>query len=157
MKKLNGNYKIDSREYYLSYFKDMDETPEMLKDKMIKVLIADGWAESNGVEPYWSVKKYDMIEYFDIAFKKVKRGILNARLNELMLDRVIVKSVKHKTKPYLIKGTNWDNRVRRIQPTIQEASTDRLITMILMGDNPDWRARYIADHIADVNKENLDI
>ena len=119
MKKLNGNYKIDSREYYLSYFKDMDETPEMLKDKMIKVLIVDGWVESNGVEPYWSVKKYDMIEYFDIAFKKVKRGILNARLNELMLDRVIVKSVKHKTKPYLIKGTNWDNRVRRIQPTIQ--------------------------------------
>ena len=157
MKKLNGNYKIDSREYYLSYFKDMDETPEMLKDKMLKALIADGWCESNGVEPYWSVKKHDMIEYFDIAFKKVKRGILNARLNELMLDRVIVKSVKHKTKPYLIKGTNWDNRVRRIQPTIQEASTDRLITMILMGDNPDWRARYIADHIADVNKENLDI
>ena len=149
--------KIDTREYYLSYFKGIDETPEILKDKMLKVLIADGWCEPDGVMPYWSFKKYDMIEYFDRAFPKAKRSILNARLNELMESRVIVKSIKHKTKPYLIKGTNWDNRVRRIQPTLEETGTDRLITMILMGDNPDWRARYIADHMGDVDKENLDI
>jgi hypothetical protein len=98
-----------------------------------------------------------MIEYFDRAFPKHKRSILNARLNELMQSRVIVKSIKYKTKPYLIKGTNWDSRVRRIQPTLEETSTDTLVTMILMGDNPDWRARYIADHIGDVKQENLDI
>tara|TARA_R100001530_G_scaffold116279_2_gene83314 strand:+ start:548 stop:1006 length:459 start_codon:yes stop_codon:yes gene_type:complete len=149
--------KLDSREYYLSYFKDMVETPEILQDKMLKVLIADGWCEPDGVEPYWSVKKNLMIEYFDRAFPKHKRSILNARLNELMQSRVIVKSIKYKTKPYLIKGTNWDSRVRRIQPTLEETSTDTLVTMILMGDNPDWRARYIADHIGDVKQENLDI
>jgi len=149
--------KLDSREYYLSYFKDMVETPEILQDKMLKVLIADGWCEPDGVKPYWSGKKNLMIEYFDRAFPKHKRSILNARLNELMQSRVIVKSIKYKTKPYLIKGTNWDSRVRRIQPTLEETSTDTLVTMILMGDNPDWRARYIADHIGDVKQENLDI
>ena len=134
------------KEYYLSFFEEEKETPKTLQDKMLKVLIADGWCDSTGVQEYWSLKKHDMIEYFDIAFPKYKRSILNARLNELMKVAVIEKSVKYKTKPYLIKGRCWDSRVKQIESTLEEKTVEELCTEVIMGANPAMKARFITDN-----------
>jgi len=142
----NKNHKIGSKEYYLSFFEEEKETPKTLQDKMLKVLIAAGWCDSTGVQEYWSLKKHDMIEYFDIAFPNHKRSILNARLNELMRDRVIVKSVKYKTKPLLIKGSVWDIRVKQIESTLEEKTVEELCTDVIMGDDPAMKARFITDN-----------
>ena len=134
------------KDYYLSFFDKEKETPKTLQDKMLKVLIADGWCEPDGVEPYWTFKKNKMIEYFDRAFPNHKRSILNARLNELMKVAVIEKSVKYKTKPYLIKGRCWDSRVKQIESTLEEKTVEELCTAVIMGDDSAMKARFITDN-----------
>jgi len=139
-------YILGSPEYYRSFIEEEKETPKMLQDKMLNVLIADGWCEPDGVQSYWSFKKNDMIEYFDRAFPNHKRSILNARLNELMKEAVIEKSVKYKTKPYLIKGRCWDIRVKQIESTLEEKTVEELCTDVIMGDDPAMKARFITDN-----------
>ena len=38
-------YILGSPEYYRSFIEEEKETPKMLQDKMLNVLIADGWCE----------------------------------------------------------------------------------------------------------------
>ena len=142
------NHKIGSKEYYLSFFEEEKETPKTLQDKMLRVLIEDGWCEPSGLKPNqinWTFRNI-FIDYFDVAFPKHKRSILNARLNELMREGVIVRCNKYKTKTYLIKGRSWDSRVKQIEKTLQEKTVEELCTAVIMGDDPAMKARFIQDN-----------
>ncbi len=145
-------YILGSPEYYRSFIEEEKETPKTLQDSMLKVLIADGWCEPDGVKPYWTFRKNLMIEYFDRAFPKHKRSILNARLNELMKEGVIVKWNKYKTKPYLIKGRSWDSRVKQIEHTNFDP-----VVQVIMGDDPAMKRRLISDCLNNGYTGDLDI
>jgi len=145
-------YILGSPEYYRSFIEGEKETPKMLQDKMLIILIEDGWCEPDGVKPYWTFKKNKMIEYFDRAFPNHKRSILNARLNELMKEGVIVKSTKYKTKPYLIKGRCWDSRVKQIERTDSNP-----VVQVIMGDDPAMKRRLISDCLNNGYSGDLDI
>tara|TARA_R100001163_G_C5063048_1_gene200244 strand:- start:1664 stop:2140 length:477 start_codon:yes stop_codon:yes gene_type:complete len=145
-------YILGSPEYYRSFIEEEKETPKILQDKMLSILIEDCWCETLGVKPYWSFKKNLMIEYFDRAFPNHKRSILNARLNELMKEGVIAKSIKYKTKPYLIKGRCWDSRVKQIGRTDSNP-----VVEVIMGDDPAMKRRLISDCLNNGYSGDLDI
>ena len=166
-------YILGSPEYYRSFFEEEKETPKMLQDKMLRILIEDGWCEPDrvigdnyGLKPNqvtedckhlhfagWTFKnKHIMINYFDVAFPKHKRSILNARLNELIREGVIVRCNKYKTKNYLIKGRSWDSRVKQIKRICFNP-----IVEVIMGDDPAMKRRFISDCLNNGYSGDLDI
>ena len=99
-------------------------------------------------------KKRTFLEYLRIAYPKRKGSQLNRQVNNLIRQDVLLHYTHTKTLKYIVRGRQWDARVKKMTKPYSEMSCGELQQEILMGECPRRRNRFIGDHwhLANIDK-----
>ena len=129
----------ERRLYLLSYFDDEPNRPEHLQDLILRVMLED----DIGLPTKIYFKKRVFLAYLRTAFSTRSQNSIRSAVNALLRDATLVLHVHNKSTKLILRGSGWRSRVHAIRPTWGEMSAGQLQQEILMGEDPEKRAKYI--------------